>query len=114
MDGQSRKYSGVALYDLLASAGMDIGGEQRPAALTTYLWVEGKDGYRVLFSGAEIHRYIGAGEILLVDSEEGQAAPRPEATYRLVVAADKVRARWIRQVRALYVIQAPPPSTSGN
>src|SRR6516165_7697768 len=68
MDGRSSKFSGVALYDLLAAAGMDLGGEQRPAALTTYLWVEGKDGYRVLFSGAEIHRYIGAGDVLLVDS----------------------------------------------
>jgi hypothetical protein len=114
MDGRSGKFSGVALYDLLAAAGMDLGGEQRPAALTTYLWVEGKDGYRVLFSGAEIHRYIGAGDVLLVDSEDGQAIAKPSGTYRLVVAGDKVRARWIRQVRALYVVQAVPPVSSAN
>ena len=114
MDGRSNKFSGVALYDLLAAAGMDLGGEQRPAALTTYLWVEGKDGYRVVFSGAEIHRYIGAGDVLLVDSEDGQAIATPSGTYRLVVAGDKVRARWIRQVRALYVVQAAPPVSSAN
>src|SRR5450432_1022953 len=108
-DGRNRKYAGVALYDLLASAGMELGGDQRPAALTTYLWVEGSDGYRVLFSGAEVHRYIGAGEVLLADSEDGQAIPNSDGPYRLVVVGDKVHARWIRQVRALYVIQAAPP-----
>jgi Oxidoreductase molybdopterin binding domain len=110
--GRSRKFAGVALCDLLESAGMDLGGEQRPAALTTYLWVEGSDGFRVLFSGAEVHRFIGAGEILLADSEDGQAIPKSDGPYRLVVVSDKVHARWMRQVRALYVIQAAPPPNS--
>jgi hypothetical protein len=112
--GRSRKFAGVALYDLLASAGMELGGDQRPAALTTYLWVEGSDGYRVLFSGAEVHRYIGAGEVLLADSEDGQAISNSQGPYRLVVASDKVHARWMKQVRALYVIQAAPPLSSPN
>ena len=114
MDGRSRKYAGVALYDLLASAGMELGGEQRPAALTTFLWVEGSDGYRVLFSGAEVHRYIGGGEVLLADSQDGQPISKAEGPYRLVVTGDKVRARWLRQVRALYVVQAPPPAEPGK
>jgi hypothetical protein len=114
MDGRNRKYAGVALYDLLASAGMELGGDQRPAALTTYLWVEGSDGYRVLFSGAEVHRYIGAGEVLLADSEDGKALSKSDGPYRLVVASDKVHARWMKRVRALYVIQAAPPLNSSK
>jgi hypothetical protein len=112
--GRTRKFSGVALCDLLESAGVELGGEQRPAALTTYLWVEGSDGFRVLFSGAEVHRFIGAGEVLLADSEDGQAIPKSDGPYRLVVVGDKVHARWMRQVRALYVIQAAPPPTSSK
>src|SRR5450432_2953519 len=112
--GRTRKYSGVALYDLLDSAGMELGGDRRPAALTTYLWVEASDGYRVLFSGAEVHRFIGAGEILLADSENGQPLSKSDGPYRLVVATDKVHARWLRQVRALHVIQAAPPLNSSK
>jgi hypothetical protein len=112
--GRTRKFSGVALCDLLESAGVELGGEQRPAALTTYLWVEGSDGFRVLFSGAEVHRLIGAGEVLLADSEDGQAIPKSDGPYRLVVVGDKVHARWMRQVRALYVIQAAPSPNSSK
>ena len=112
--GRTRKYSGVALYDLLDSAGMELGGDRRPAALTTYLWVEASDGYRVLFSGAEVHRFIGAGEILLADSENGQPLSKSDGPYRLVVATDKVHARWLRQVRALHAIQAAPPLNSSK
>ena len=93
---------------------MELGGDQRPAALTTYLWVEGSDGYRVLFSGAEVHRYIGAGEVLLADSEDGQAFSKSDGPYRLVVASDKVHARWMKQVRALYVIQTVPAPNSSK
>ena len=112
--GRSRKFAGVALCDLLESAGMNLGGVQRPAALTTYLWVAGSDGFRVLISGAEVHRFIGAGEVLLADSEDGRAIPNTDGPYRLVVVGDKVHAHWMRQVRAPQVIQAAPPPNSSK
>jgi hypothetical protein len=52
--------------------------------------------------------------VLLADSEDGQAISNSEGPYRLVVASDKVHARWMQQVRALYVIQAAPPLSSPN
>jgi hypothetical protein len=111
VEGQNgdRVFAGVALCDLLAAAGVELGGEQRPAALTTYIWVESADGYKVLFSGAEINRFIGAGEVLLADSEDGEAVAKTAGPYRLVVVADKVHARWLRQVKAVHVVQAAPP-----
>jgi hypothetical protein len=112
--GKKRKYTGVPLYDLLDAAGMELGGQQRPAALTSYLVVESGDGFHVLLSGAEIHRFIGATDALLADAEDGQALNSTEGPYRLVVASDKVHARWIRQVKSMHVVQEAAPVNSSK
>jgi DMSO/TMAO reductase YedYZ molybdopterin-dependent catalytic subunit len=49
-------YEGVPLADLLKQAGAPQGEQIRGALMTTYVIAEGSDGYRALFSLAELIR----------------------------------------------------------
>ena len=57
--GTSVQYTGISLTGLLASAGVEFGKSIRGERLTEYVVVSGGDGYRVLFSMAEIDSLFG-------------------------------------------------------
>ena len=94
-------YSGVPLMDLLIRLG--VPEKTHGAGLRTYLVVEGADGYRVVYSLAEVNPAIREAPVLLADTLDG----KPLAfTFQLVAQADKGQSRWVRGVAAIDVMVA--------
>ena len=107
-DDQQRpgnEYEGVWLHEILKRAGVPSGGELRGKALTSYLLVEAKDGYQVLFSLAEIDPAFTENQVLLADKADGKPLVGSQGPFRLVAAKDKPGARSIRMVTKIEVVQ---------
>ena len=103
----SGRYSGVALTDLLALVNAPLADSLRGRALATFVLVEAADGYRVLFSIAELDARFTDRVVLLADSKDGQPLPTDEGPYRLIVPGEKRPARWARQVTRISLGRAP-------
>jgi hypothetical protein len=65
--------------------------------------VEATDGYRAVFSSAELDPELTDRIFLLADTKDGQPLPPREGPLRIIVPSDKRPARWVRQVKALTV-----------
>ena len=106
-DQKEEVYEGVPLADLLKLAGAAQGEQLRGAAMTTYVLVEAADGYRVVFSLAELDPGIQDSNVLVADNVDGHALDSKVGPLRLVAPLDKRPARWVRMVQVIRVISAP-------
>jgi DMSO/TMAO reductase YedYZ molybdopterin-dependent catalytic subunit len=104
-NGLETTYEGVWLHEILKRAGVPSGSELRGKALTTYLLVEAKDGYQVLFSLAEIDPAFTENQVLLADKADGKPLVGSQGPFRLVAVKDKPGARSIRMVSKIEVVQ---------
>ena len=105
-DGAEHEYEGVTLGALLAKAGVPAGGDLRGKNMTLCVVAEAGDGYRAVFSVAELDGDF-AGEIVLVaDTADSKAIGADQGPLRLVVPGDKRQGRWVRMLKALVVVKA--------
>lgn len=98
---------GVALIDLLRAAGTIPEGALRSRHLARYVLVEARDGYRAVFSLAELDPGTGNRAVYLVDRCAGTALDDADGPLRLLVPDDVRAARSVRQVDAITVAVAP-------
>ena len=103
----SGRYSGVALTDLLALVNAPLSDSLRGRSLATYVIAEASDGYRVLFSIAELDAKFTDRVVILADRKDGQPLSAAEGPYRLIVPGEKRPARWARQVIRISLGRAP-------
>ena len=104
-NGLETTYEGVWLHEILKRAGVPAGSALRGKALTTYLLVEAKDGYQVLFSLAEIDPAFTENQVLLADKADGKPLVGSQGPFRLVAVKDKPGARSVRMVSKIEVVQ---------
>jgi hypothetical protein len=107
--GRTAQYGGVALRDLLTQQGVPAGEAVRGKLMARYVVVEATDGYRVVFSLPELDPSFTDRVILIADTRDGTALPAAEGPYQLIVPGEKRQARWVRQVTAIDVEDAPEP-----
>jgi len=105
--GTSAQYTGTPLTGLLASAGVEFGKSIRGERLTEYVVVSGGDGYRVLFSVAEIDSMFGEKIILLCYAKDGAPLPDKEGPLRLVIPDENRHARWVRWATRIEYARLP-------
>jgi len=105
--GTSAQYTGTSLTGLLASAGVEFGNSIRGERLTEYVVVSGGDGYRVLFSLAEIDSLFGEKVILLCYAKDGAPLPAKEGPLRLVIPDENRHARWVRWATKIEYARLP-------
>ncbi len=105
-EARASTFSGVPLDTILRRAGVPI-DSVRGARAAMYVLVEARDGYRALYSLAELAPDLGGGGVLLVDTRDGAPLSEREGPLRLVNPGDKHPTRWVRQVTALVVRRAP-------
>src|SRR5262245_18171695 len=74
-DGRVSVYEGVALADVLALMGVKIGVHPKGQHPVEYVVVEAADGYRALFSKAELDPAFVESGVLLADHHDGQVLP---------------------------------------
>lgn len=105
-DRQDHKYSGVLLSELLSRSDLAFTDSTKKEILTKYILVEATDGYKVIFSLAEIDPNISNQLIILADSMDGKQLPLNDGTFKVIVPNDKKPARCIRQVTAIKIYSA--------
>ncbi len=65
--------------------------------------VEATDGYRAVFSLAELDPELTDRVTLLADTEDSQPLPPREGPFCIIVPGEKHPTRWVRQVRVVTV-----------
>ena len=108
-DKKNEVYEGVLVEELLKRAGVPQGEKLRGAALATYLIFEADDGYRVVFSIAELDSGITDSEVIVADTVDGRALPAKIGPFRLVAPKEKRPARWVRMLKSITVVRAANP-----
>ncbi len=101
--GRASEYTGVPISRLLESAGIALGKSISGARFAEYVMVRAKDGYRVLFSLAEIDPAFRERTVLICYRKDGGDLPAMEGPLRVVVADEKRHARWARQVDSIEI-----------
>ncbi len=96
-------YSGVPLIDLLARLGMP--GKPRGKDLLLYVVAEGFDGYKVVYSLAEVAPDVHDATVIVADSQDGKPLGG-NGPFKLVATREKRPARWVRNLVNLRVFSA--------
>ena len=105
--GQALQCEGIPLSALLRAAKALPEEPLRGAGLSNYVLVTARDGYRAVFSLAELEPTLGNHQVLLVDRCAGQPLPEKEGPLRLIAPDESRPARWVRQVQSITVVGAP-------
>jgi hypothetical protein len=103
---KTEKYQGVAVEEILRKAGVPQDGALRGPAMATYVVAEGADGYRVVFSLAELNAGIIDSEVMVADTMDGAPLGDKLGPFRLVAPHEKRPARWVRMLKSLTVVRA--------
>jgi hypothetical protein len=101
-------YEGVLLEHLLRRAGATQGEQLRGPAMASYLG----DGYRVVFSLAELDSGILDSEVLVADTLDGAPLGDKLGPYRLVAPHEKRQARWVRMLKSITVARSAEPTAT--
>ncbi len=105
-DKKTEKYEGVAVEEILRKAGVPQGEALRGPAMTTYVLAEAADGYRVVFSLAELDSGIVDSGVIVADTMDGAPLGDKLGPLRLVAPHEKRPARWVRMLRSITVVRA--------
>lgn len=105
--GQNLNCEGVALAGLLRATGAMPADPLRGPQLARYLLVTARDGYRAVYSLAELDPSLSDRRVLLVDRCSGKPLDADDGPLRLIAPSDARPARWVRQVKSLTVVTAP-------
>ena len=98
---------GVELAALLRKVGAMPADPLRGKQLPHYVRVEARDGYRAVFSLAELDATLGNAKVFLVDRCDGKALDDKSGPLRLIAPGEARPARWVRQVQSIRVVDAP-------
>jgi DMSO/TMAO reductase YedYZ molybdopterin-dependent catalytic subunit len=106
-EGNPVSYTGVALADLLLRAGAPLGEKLRGANMVTYVVAHAKDGYRVVFTLAELDHGLADSRVLVAYAVNEKPLTEGQGPLRMIVPGDKRPARWIRMLQRLEVVKIP-------
>jgi DMSO/TMAO reductase YedYZ molybdopterin-dependent catalytic subunit len=108
-DGVTREYQGVELQALLRKAGAPLGGELRGKNMTLVVVAEAGDGYRAVFSLAELDADFSNAQVIVADMEDGKPLDAQHGPLRLVLPGDKRQGRWVRMLKTITLQQSAEP-----
>ena len=97
----NQTYSGVPLMDLLIRLG--IPDKPHGKDLRLYLVAEGSDGYKAVYSVAEVNPAAHDATVIVADALDGKAL-QTTGPLELIASGDKHPARWVRNLAAVRVL----------
>jgi len=106
-NAKQETYEGVPLAELWQRAGLPQGEKLRGAAMTTYVIAEGADGYRALFSAAELDSSFQDSDVIVADTMDGAPLAAGQGPLKLVAPHDKRPGRWVRMLRSITIGHVP-------
>ena len=77
--------------------------------MASYVVAAADDGYRVIFSLAELDSGILDSEVIVADTMDGSPLPANDGPFRIVAPHEKRPARWVRMLKSITVVTAPVP-----
>jgi len=104
-DEKVHRYTGVALSDVLAKAGIALGDSAKKKTITTYIIVSAADNYKAIYTLPEIDPLFANRVIMLADRVDKKPLPEGYAPYQIIVPGEKKHARWMRQVTSIQVVK---------
>ena len=104
---KNESYSGVPLAVLLGKVGVPQGEAVHGAFFMTGIIAEGTDGYKVLYSIAEVDPTVHTGQILVADTLDGKPIAANGA-FKMISTEEKRPARWVRNLNKISVITVTP------
>ncbi|MGD0139842.1 MAG: molybdopterin-dependent oxidoreductase [Tepidisphaeraceae bacterium] len=117
--GQKHVSDAVPLLSLLKAAGVQTQVQMDPNAdpktknygLRLVVDVEGRDGYIVVFSLAELLADIGNRHVWLALDMDGQPLTQRDGPMKLIVPEDAKPVRWVHAVQTISVVNGAAPTT---
>jgi len=107
--GNALRYEGIALREVLRIAEAGPVDSLRGAALRRLLVLEGRDGYRIVLTLAELDVTLGATQVIVVERENGRALDEERGPLRIIVVGDSRASRWVRQISRITLVDFPLP-----
>jgi len=104
-DKKTENYEGVLVEDLLKKAGVPQGEDLKGHLLASYLIFEAEDGYRVMFSIAELDSGIIDSGVIVADTLDGAPLAANQGLLRVVAPHEKRAARWVRMLKSITVVR---------
>jgi hypothetical protein len=101
-DGRPARFAGMLLRDILVRAGA-MPGRMRSGDLTRYAVVEAADGYRALFTLAELDPAFREAPPLLAYEQDEAPIRDGFGPLQVIVPGDQRQARWVRQVECVRI-----------
>lgn len=106
-DGRDVKYEGVLVGAILARAGATLGRDMTGAAVASYVVASASDGYRAVFSLAELDPEFTGSDIIVADTVDGKPLFDYQGPFRIVAPRDTRGARGVRMLQKLEVVRLP-------
>jgi DMSO/TMAO reductase YedYZ molybdopterin-dependent catalytic subunit len=106
-DGRDVKYEGVLVGAILARAGATLGRDMTGAAVASYVVASASDGYRAVFSLAELDPEFTGSDIIVADTVDGKPLFDYQGPFRIVAPRDTRGARGVRMLQKLEVVRPP-------
>ena len=97
----NQTYTGVPLIDLLTRLG--VPDKPHGKDLRLYLVAEGSDGYKAVYSVAEVNPDVHDATVIVADALEGKPLA-DDGPLKLVAIGEKRPARWVRNLLAVQVL----------
>jgi len=105
--GAVERYEGVLLGDLLQEAGAPNVAKNEGKELRDYVVMEAADGYKVVFSLAELQPEFQRGDgAIIALSFNGKALGEKRAPLQLVLPQDKRLTRGVRMLAKIRIVRA--------
>lgn len=100
------RFRGPALRTLVSLVGAPEERALRGPSMTLVVLAEAADGYKVAYTLAELDEQFGARTAFVALTQNGQPLSAADGPFRIVIAGETHRARWIRQLTTLRVVRA--------
>ncbi len=98
---QSHTYEGALLTDVLKEVGAPSGKALRGADLTDVVFIEARDGYKVVIDLADTDAITRRDRVILADRVDGKPLAAGQGPFQVIVEGDLRSARSARMVSAI-------------
>jgi hypothetical protein len=104
-DEKVHRYSGVTIAEILDKAGVALGDSSQLKTVTSYILVTAADGYRAIYTLAEIDPLFAGRSIIIANREDKKPLAAEDGLFQVIVPGEKKHGRWVRQVIGIQIVQ---------
>lgn len=102
-DNGTVTYEGVLVGELLKRAGATLGADLRGDAVTSYVTFTARDGYRAVFSLAELDPDYTKSTVIVADTADGKPLFGYQGPLRIAAPSDTRGSRSVRMLERIDV-----------